>query len=117
MEKIHVIVVPEKDEYADELYNEDIVYINPDLGSPNLDGWNAKYLAPFWLESAKQSVTRLFHILDYDPLKNIITVGNSFVLKKAWNNMGQNRRFAYYPLEDFNFVEVKDGLLIPYDFS
>ncbi len=117
MNKINVIVVPEKNKFAGELYNENIVYINPDLGIANLTGRNVKYLAPFWLEAKEQNVNRLFHIIDYDKEQNIIKLGNSFVLFKPWNKMGQSRKFEYHTLESFDFIEVKEGILIHYEFA
>ena len=112
MEKIHVIIVPEKDEYAEDLFYYDTVYINPALGKPRLKERNAKYLAPLLLSNEEHSVTRIFHILEFDKVKSIIIVGNSFVLDKPWNQIGQNRRFEYVPLEDFGFVEINNGILM-----
>lgn len=112
---INVIVVPEKEEYIEHVSHRNIVWINKDLGTPNLEGRNAKYLVPFWCTNENRGAKRIYHILDIKD--NEITLGNSFVINKDWDNMGQYRKFEYHPLESFDFIEVKDGFLIPYDFQ
>jgi len=112
---INVIVVPEKEKFIEDVSHENIVWINKALGTPNLKGRNAKYLVPFWCTDENRGAKRIYHILDIED--NEITLGNSFIIEKEWNKMGQYRKFEYHSLESFNFVEVKDGFLIPYDFE
>ncbi|MGD0712357.1 MAG: hypothetical protein ABR968_14370 [Bacteroidales bacterium] len=110
---INVIVVPETDKYKFDVSHDSVVYINPELGEPNLEGRNAKYLAPYWI--AEQCVNRIFHIVGIE--ENEITLGNSFVLDENWDKMEQHRRFEYHSLESFDLVEIKDGILISYKFN
>lgn len=112
---INVIVVPEKKEYIEHVSHENIVWINKDLGRPKLKERNAKYLVPYWCTNENRGAKRIYHILGIKD--NEITLGNSFVIEKEWNKMNQFRKFEYHPLESFNFIEVKDGFLIPYNFE
>lgn len=110
---INVIVVPETDKYKFDVSHDNVVYINPELGEPDLKRRNAKYLAPYWL--SEQCVNRVFHIIKM--ADNDITLGNSFVLDENWDKMEQHRRFEYHSLESFNLVEAKEGILIQYKFN
>jgi hypothetical protein len=78
---------------------------------PKLEEHNARYLAPYWITEDIRGVNRLYHILDISD--NEITLGNSFVLDKVWDDIGQYRKFEYHPLKSFNFIELKEGILIP----
>jgi len=115
-----VIVVPETDEFKQSVLHDNVAWINAKLGKPNLKGHNVHYLAPFWTTDDFRGVNRIFHIQSVEYFKNeprsaTIYLGNSFILPKAWNNMNQSVRFEYHNLESFNFIEIKEGLLIPYD--
>lgn len=110
---INVIVVPETDEFREDLFHNEVIYINEALGQPNLEGRTVKYIAPFLLTEKK--VLRLYHILD---IKHIspsyeIYLGNSFLMEEPWDNMGQRRKFEYHPLREFKFIELKEGFLFP----
>jgi len=112
---INVIVVPENDEFKYDVTHNLVVYINKDLGQPRLEDRNVKYLAPFWLNKDEYGVDRLYHITLVED--NVIYLGNSFILEEKWNRAGQTRKFEYHPLESFNFVEIKEGLLTYYNFD
>lgn len=110
---INVIVVPEKDEFEKDVLVGEVIYINEELGRPNLEGWNAKYIAPFLLR--EQKVFRIYEILSCIHVKPSyeIYLGNSYIVAADWNNMNQVRRFEYHPLNEFGFTEIKKGFLIP----
>ena len=116
MTEVNVIVVPEKREYIHDTTYLNEIYVNKKLGKPNLKGNNAKYIAPFWLDEDEQGVNRIYHILDDEPREEkdayVIPLGNSFVLEKKWNSMGNHRKFEYHSLNKFGFAEIKDGLLL-----
>ena len=109
------MVVPETEDFTFNVSHENVVWINKSLGEPKLKERNAKYLAPYWITDDLRGVNRLYHILNISD--NEITLGNSFVLDKIWDNMGQYRKFEYKPLKSFNFIELRDGILFPYDFN
>jgi hypothetical protein len=111
---IQVIVVPETGEFIHDVSHENVVWINASLGVPNLDGRNARYLAPCWLTEGFRGVNRVFHIRSVTTIENgntEIALGNSFVLDQVWDEMGSPRKFEYHPLEAFGFEELEDGLL------
>ena len=114
MQNINVIVVPENPQFIQDATYYHQIYINSELGKPNLEGRNAKYVAPYWLE--EQGVNRVYYIeqmdLSDDKTCWILTLGNSFVLDKKWNEMGSHRKFEYHDLAGFGFVEIKDRLLL-----
>lgn len=116
MQGIKVMVVPETPKFKSDTTYRNQIYINSELGKPDLKGRNAKYVAPFWLQEKQQGVNRVYYIenmvLADDKSCYIITLGNSFVLKNIWNNMGNHRKFEYHDLIDFGFVEIKKGLLM-----
>lgn len=116
MQNINVIVVPENPKFIQDATYYHQIYINSELGEPNLKGRNAKYVAPFWLKEKQQGVDRVYHIKDMvladDKSCWIINLGNAFVLDQVWNNMGNHRKFEYHDLSKFGFVEIKDGLLM-----
>jgi len=119
---INVIVVPETNEFEQFVLHDNVVWINAKLGKPNLKDHNVHYLAPFWITDKFRGVNRIFHIQKVEYFKDeqtsaTIYLGNSFILPKVWNNMNQPVRFEYHHLESFNVIEVKEGLLIPYDFD
>ncbi len=119
---INVIVVPETNKFKQSVLYDNIVWINAKLGKPNLKSRNVRYLAPFWKTDDFCGVNRLFHIqkVEYFDDKKIsakIHLGNSFISPKTWHKMNQNRRFEYHNLKSFNLIEIKEGLLIPYDFD
>ena len=109
-----VIAVPEKKGFEKATSHDNEIYINKKLGVPNLKGRNTHYAAPVWLDAKEKGATRVYHILDtYDTSDcTVLILGNSFVLKEVWNNMGNNRKFEYHSLESFDFVEIKEGLLM-----
>lgn len=113
---INVIVVPEKGQFIQDATFSHQIYINSDLGEPNLKGRNAKYIAPYWLDVQEPGVDRVYAIEDMNRSDDgscwIITLGNSFVLNKKWKGMGNHRKYEYHNLIDFGFVEIKDGLLM-----
>ncbi|MCG2760073.1 MAG: hypothetical protein L6407_02520 [Candidatus Delongbacteria bacterium] len=109
---INVIVVPENDNFKIDVSYRNIVGIDKNIGIPNLEQQNAKYLAPYWLSKDFKGVNRIYHIEGFDSKTNEIKLGNSFILKNSWNQMGNHRKFEYHSLESFNFVEVNEGYLI-----
>ena len=114
--KTNVIVVPEKEAFAKATSHDNEIYINKNLGTPNLVGRNTKYVAPFWLDEDEKGARRVYHILGtYDTVDcTVLILGNSFVLKEVWSNMGNHRKFEYHPLVSFDLVEIKEGLLMHY---
>jgi hypothetical protein len=112
---INVIVVPETDDFKEHVSHESVVWINKNIGIPRIKDNNAKYLAPYWITDKFRGVNRVFHILDHYKCENgtyEIILGNSFVIDKAWDKMGNPRKFEYHKLKDFGFEEIKDGLLL-----
>lgn len=112
--KIRVIVVPETEDFTHYVSHENVVGINTKLGTPDLIGRNAKYLAPYWITKNFRGVNRIYHILNALKDKNgntCIELGNSFVTNKPWDNMGQLVRFEYHDLSEFNFEEIQNGIL------
>jgi hypothetical protein len=59
----NVIVVPETEVYVKDVLVRGIVFINPDLGTPQLDARDARYLAPFWILDGFTGVNRVFQII------------------------------------------------------
>lgn len=114
---VNVIVVPETDEFREDLFHNEVIYINQELGKPNLKGRNVKFIAPFLLREKK--VLRVYQILDmkHVPPSYEIYLGNSFLVQVPWNNMNQHTRFEYHSLNDFNFIELIDGFLFPHNFK
>ncbi|GAB3866082.1 hypothetical protein GCM10028824_06120 [Hymenobacter segetis] len=112
---IHVMVVPETEEFKDFVKHDDLIFINLNLGVPNFAGWQARYAAPYWI-SGERGVKRIYHIksVTNDGQSTVLALGNSFVLDEAWDEMEQARRFAYFPLKNFGFVEVQEGVLMKY---
>lgn len=115
---INVIVVPETDEYKFGTYQDNVIWINKTLGRPDLNGWDARYIAPFWLSGSNIGVDRVFEIINISEGENVyeIYLGNSFVVEN-WDKMHQHRRFEYHPLRSFNLIEIKSGLLLSYTFE
>ena len=114
---INVMVVPETDDFREDLFHGEVIYINEKLGEPNLEGRNVRYIAPFLMK--EQKVLRLYEILD---IKHIspsyeIYLGNSFLVHEAWDKMNNRRRFEYHPLSEFNYIELKEGFLFPHKFD
>jgi len=111
-----VLVVPQTEEFRIDILQRGLIYINNNLGVPNLEGRVAQYAAPCWLYGDRPGVHRLYHITGsyQDGQSTVLTLGNSFVLPQTWNNMGQPRRFEYHPLAGFGFVEVQPGFLLKY---
>ena len=115
---INVIVVPETEEYNLETTFHEVMYINKNLGIPNLTENNALYIAPYWLEKGFRGVNRVYHIIEtYLNSKNDfeIRLGNSFILpeEKRWDNMGSPRKFEYHNLSVFGLRELSTGILVP----
>ena len=109
-----VIVVPETDKFTHYVSHENVVWINANLGTPNLDGRNVQYLAPYWITSDFRGVNRVYHITGVSKAENgntFIKLGNSFVTYKVWDKMGQVRKFEYHGLDEFGLSEIEDGLL------
>lgn len=108
-----VIVVPETDEFREALFHGEQIYINDALGEPNLAYHDAKYIAPFLLK--EQQVLRVYEILEmrYVPPSYEIYLGNSYLVRGGWNNMGQHRKFEYHSLDEFGFRETQPGFLLP----
>ena len=113
---IQVIVVPETNEFKEDVSHENIVYVSLKLGVPNLDGRDARYVAPCWLHAEEPGVRRIYHILSTfnDGQNTILRLGNSFLLEKVWNGMGQSRRYEYHALKSFDYVEVQEGYLMKF---
>ncbi len=113
---IHVLVVPEIDEFKESVSHEDTILINLSLGNPKLKHWNARYVAPCWIYGSEPGIRRIYHILDVsnDGQSTVLKLGNSFLLDKVWNGMGQSRRFEYHGLKYFGFVDVQEGFLMKY---
>ena len=114
MQEISVLVVPETGKFTEDVSHHNVVWINKSLGKPKLKGRNAKYLVPYWLKEP-EGANRIYHILDLEEHEECygIHLGNSFVLPEQWKGMAQKRRFEYWNLSDFQFVEVCSGLLTP----
>ena len=76
----------------------------------------SRYVAPYWIGGETRGVKRIYHILTVanDGQSTVLTLCNSFVLDEPWDGMGQARRFSYYPLKDFGFVELQEGFLLKY---
>lgn len=110
---INVMVVPEIEDYRIDVSHRSLVWINQQLGVPQLKSRDARYLAPFWI-GKNEGVNRVYHILDVRHVgeSTEIELGNSFILPYRWTNIGQKRRFEYHLLADFGFLEVTPGLLI-----
>jgi len=121
MENIHVIVVPETDEFKPEIHDGigSKIYINSKLGKPNLQGSNVKYVVPYFLTNKEAHF--IYQILDMflsqDGNAWCICLGNSYILKKYNIEVSQTRRFEYHPLSTFGFKEILDGFLVPIDFK
>ena len=113
MNDITVIVVPETDEFRNDLFHDEQIYINDALGEPNLSYHNTKYIAPFLL--TEQRVLRVYEILEmrHVPPSYEIYLGNSFLIHGGWNAMGQHRKFEYHTLDKFGFREAQPGFLLP----
>ncbi len=111
---LQVIVVPETEDFTNHVSHENVVWINNNLGKPDLKGRNASYLAPYWLHGT-EGVNRIYHIREFKLGSNASTfvLGNSFALENYWTAMGQHRRFEYHPLKTFGLVEICAGLLTP----
>jgi hypothetical protein len=115
---ITVIVVPETAEFSMDVSHGDVLYINQNIGVPQLKNHNALYAAPFWLNQQNQGVERVYHIIRHGRHKDghyEIFLGNSFLLNRElpWNNMGNHRKFEYHALADFGMMELMPGYLIP----
>jgi hypothetical protein len=112
MQSISVLVVPETEEFTVDVSHNNVVWINKKLGEPNLKGRNAKYLMPYWLKEP-EGANRIYHIFEMKEHDNCygIYLGNSFVLSETWGSIGQKRRFEYWDLSEFDFVEICPGLL------
>ena len=114
---LNVIVVPETADFTHSVSHGDEIFINLNLGVPNLDGQNARYAAPCWIHGDPPGVRRLYHITGVydDGSSTVLQLGNSFLLTEVWDHMGQSRRFEYHPLKNFGFVEVQPGFLLKYN--
>ena len=109
-----VIVVPETSEFSHTVSHSSVVWINPNLGTPQLDAREARYLAPFWLTDEFRGANRVYHILNIRTDENgttEISLGNSFVLAEPWTGMGNPRKFEYHALESFGLNEICPGLV------
>jgi len=112
----HVMVVPETDDFKHPVSHENVVWINAKLGTPNLGGWDAQYLAPYWITEGFRGVNRVYHIISVTKDENgttVIKLGNSFVVEPVWDKMGNPRKFEYHPLDSFGLSELQPGLLKP----
>ena len=115
--KIHVLVVPETSDFVSDVLLENKIWTNKNLGRPQLEHWNAKYVAPYWLDPEdSRGANRIFQIVDVQDVGESyeITLGNSFYLPKKWDGLegAQVRRFQYEPLSKFNLMEKADGSLV-----
>lgn len=108
-----VMVVPETEDYEFHVSHENLVWITKNLGVPQLETHDARYIAPFWLKGTA-GVTRIYHVLEVTDTEDSteIALGNSFVLPNAWDSVGQRRRFEYHELQEFGFVEAWPGMLV-----
>ncbi len=113
MNELKVIVIPETDDFALDVSHRNLAWTNKNLGEPQLDKHNARYLAPLWLEN-NVGINRVYHILnieEHDESYEFV-LGNSFILPEPYNDINQRRVFSYKPLHELGFVEAKIGLLI-----
>jgi len=110
---ISVIIVPETKDFEFNVSHENIIWINKNLGCPKLENRNTNYCIPFWIKEGYAN--RIFHIIDFqfDSNDRYIKLGNSFLLPKKWTNIGQNRRFEYHNLKEFELTEIIPGILMP----
>jgi len=109
----NVIVVPEKDNFRQDIFEGEVIYINESLGQPDLSRHNVSYAAPYLFNERR--VLRVYHILE---MRHVapnyeIYLGNSFLVNPSWNDLNQNRRFEYHPLASFRFREERPGFLLP----
>ncbi len=113
MNEISVMVIPELKEYKNDAFTGEVIYIHAKLGEPKFKEHNTKYIAPYWLDV--NQVERIYQILEIRLVGDSyqIYLGNSFILKDGWDNIGQRRKYEYHTLESFGFSEVCDGFLIP----
>lgn len=114
--EVNVIVVPELQEYLEEFYHDNKVWISAKLGRPQLEENNAKYLAPFWLTDDR-GVNRIFEIEKMEKYEEaglyVITLGNSYKLEKSFLSERKPRRFEYHPLSAFGVEEGQGATLLP----
>ena len=109
-----VIVVPETEDFTVPVSHENIVWINKNLGVPRLEERGVSYLAPYWITEDFRGVNRVYHIVSHRQTEDgttEITLGNSFLIVGAWNQMGNVIRFEYHDLESFGLEEIGQGLL------
>ena len=109
----NVIVVPETEDFRIDVSHHSRVWINTALGVPQLEGRDARYVAPCWLGESP-GVNRVYHVLSLAPIEEAteLVLGNSFVVNPIWDQMGQHRRFEYHDLRAFNLAEIRPGLLL-----
>ena len=110
---ISVIVVPETEDFEFNVSHENVIWINENLGNPQLVKRNTNYCIPFWIKEGYAN--RIFHIIDFkfNKKERYIKLGNSFLLPTIWKKIGQNRRFEYHNLKDFGLTEITPGIVIP----
>ncbi len=82
MNELKVIFIPETDDFALDVSHRNLAWTNKNLGEPQLDKHNARYLAPLWLEN-NVGINRIYHILQppeehQDSYEFVL--GNSFLL-------------------------------------
>ncbi|OIR13284.1 hypothetical protein GALL_56690 [mine drainage metagenome] len=113
MKDITVMVIPELKEYKNDAFTGEVIYIHRKLGEPKFKEHNTRYIAPYWLDV--NQVERIYQILEVRAVGDSYEVylGNSFILKDGWDNIGQRRKYEYHSLESFGFSEAADGFLVP----
>jgi len=118
-QNIQVIVVPENNEFKHDVSHDLVVYTNKNIGKPQIVERNAKYLVPYWLD--KHYADRIYEIRPFQVYEEetcfVINLGNSFLLEKKWNNMGNKLHYEYWSLSEFGMKEVSNGILVPNDFD
>jgi hypothetical protein len=66
---ISVIIVPETEDFEFNVSHENVIWINENLGKPQLGSRNTNYCIPFWIKEGYAN--RIFHIID---LNSILTI-------------------------------------------
>lgn len=113
MSDAYVMLVPQGGAIESQPVRNDIVSISKELGRPNLEHWNCKYIIPFWLRDRK-AANRIFQIKGKVVEKENcfeITLGNSYLLPELLLKSRSHRRFVYEPLYRLKLIELSDGVL------
>jgi len=88
--EIHVLIVPETSDYISDVLIGNKIWINKNLGMPQLEHWNAKYVVPYWLDPEEsRGANRIFKIQDVKDAEDSyeISLGDSYRLPKTSNGL------------------------------